>query len=187
MPRPAPAVEPGLRARLQEEAQTTAPAEAAAEGAPSSGDAPMAAGEPGAGPPGEDDFLRRLRLACKEVDHRVAGDKTPREAPGQAAAYLNGTCELQSLENGVLVLAFYQLFSLHKQKIETPPYRRIVEEAASKLTGQAVTLECTLSGQARPPGPVRSGGHLVQAARQMGARPVIGGKGGPSGPARNEP
>jgi hypothetical protein len=108
------------------------------------------------------------------VDHRVAG-------------YLNGTCELQSLENGVLVLAFYQLFGLHKEKIEAPAYRRIVEEVASKLTGQAVTLECTLSGQARPPGPVKSGGHLVQAARQMGARPVIGGKGGPSGPARNEP
>jgi hypothetical protein len=147
----------------------------------------MATGEPVAGPTGED-FLKRLRLVCKEVDHKVAGDKTPREAPGQAAAYLNGTCEVQSLENGVLVLAFYQLFSLHKQKIEALPYRRIVEEAASKLTGQAVTLECTL-GQARAPGPPTrgGGGHLVQAARQMGARPVVGGKGGPSGAARNEP
>jgi hypothetical protein len=55
------------------------------------------------------------------------------------------------------------------------------------VAGQAMTLECILREQARPPGPVRSGGHLVQAARQMGARPVIGGKGGPSGPARNEP
>jgi hypothetical protein len=115
-----------------------------------------------------------VRLACKEVDHRVA-------------AYLNGTCEVQSLENGALVLAFYQQFSLHKGKIEQPAHRRIVEEAASKLTGETVTLECTLGGQARPPGPARSGGHLVQAARQMGARPVIGGKGGPSGAARNEP
>jgi hypothetical protein len=94
---------------------------------------------------------------------------------------------VQSLENGVLVLAFYQHFSLHKGKIEQPPHRRIVEEAASKLAGQAVTLECTLNEQARPPGPVRTGGHLVQAARQMGARPVVGGKGGPSGPTRNEP
>jgi len=134
----------------------------------------LGVGEPAAGASQSEDFLRRLRLTCKEIDHRVAG-------------YLNGTCELQSLENGVLVLAFYQLFSLHKEKIEAPAYRRIVEEAASKLTGQAVTLECTLGGPARPPGPVKSGGHLVQAARQMGARPVIGGKGGPSGAARNEP
>jgi hypothetical protein len=131
-------------------------------------------GEPAAGSPQSEDFLKRLRLVCKEVDHRVA-------------AYLNGTCEVQSLENGVLVLAFYQQFSLHKGKIEQPPHRRIVEEAASRLTGETVSLECTFGGQARPPGPVRSGGHLVQAARQMGARPVIGGKGGPSGAARNEP
>ena len=172
MPRPAPPSEPGLRARLQE----GAPAEpgASSEAGPTSTDAPLVAAEPAAGAPAENDFLKRLRLACKEIDHRVAG-------------YLNGTCELQSLENGVLVLAFYQLFSLHKEKIEAPAYRRIVEEAASKVTGQAVTLECIFGGQARPPGPVRSGGHLVQAARQMGARPVIGGKGGPSGAARNEP
>jgi len=176
MQRPAPAGDSGLRARLQQQpsAEATASPEPPAEGGSTSADGPLAAGEPAAGTPAENDFLRRLRLACKEVDHRVAG-------------YLNGTCELQSLENGVLVLAFYQLFSLHKGKIEAPAYRRVVEEAASKLTGQAVTLECTLGGQARPPGPVRSGGHLVQAARQMGARPVIGGKGGPSGPARNEP
>jgi DNA polymerase-3 subunit gamma/tau len=174
MPRPAPAVEPGLRARLEEEAP---PAATPAAEAPTEGSSPSTAEasvrEPAGGQQG-DDFLRRLRLACKEVDHRVA-------------AYLNGTCEVQSMENGVLVLAFYQQFSLHKGKIEAPPNRRIVEEAASKVTGQAMTLECTLSGQARPPGPVKSGGHLVQAARQMGARPVIGGKGGPSGAARNEP
>ncbi len=91
------------------------------------------------------------------------------------------------MDNGVLVLAFYQQFSLHKGKTEQPAHKRIIEQAASKIAGQAVTLECTLSGQARPAGPAKSGGHLVQAARQMGARPVIGGKGGPSGAARNEP
>jgi DNA polymerase-3 subunit gamma/tau len=174
-PRPAPDAEPGLRARLEAGApsQSTPAAQAADEGSLPPAESSSGTGEPAPGAQGED-FLRRLRLTCKEIDHRVAG-------------YLNGTCELQSLENGVLVLAFYQLFSLHKEKIEAPAYRRIVEEAASKLTGQAVTVECTLGGQARPPGPVKSGGHLVQAARQMGARPVIGGKGGPSGPARNEP
>ena len=176
VPPPAPDAEPGLRARLEADApsQSTPDPQVAGEGAPPPAEAPAGVGEPAPGAAQGEDFLRRLRLTCKEIDHRVAG-------------YLNGTCELQSLENGVLVLAFYQLFSLHKEKIEAPAYRRIVEEAASKLTGQAVTLQCTLGGQARPPGPVKSGGHLVQAARQMGARPVIGGKGGPSGAARNEP
>jgi DNA polymerase-3 subunit gamma/tau len=177
--RPVAPSEPDLRARLQEEPpqeEATAAPEAAAEGAPSPADAPAAAGPAAASSQGED-FLKRLRLACKELD----------SPPHRVSAYLNGTCEVQSLDSGVLVLAFYQQFSIHKSKTEQPAHRRIIEEAASKLTGQAVTLECTLSGQPRPPGPVKTGGHLVQAARQMGARPVIGGKGGPSGAARNEP
>jgi hypothetical protein len=103
------------------------------------------------------------------------------------AAYLNGTCEIKSLDNGVLVLAFYQHFGLHREKIETPAGRRIVEEAASRLLGQTITLECTVCDRQRAEGrPSMRGGHLVQAARQMGARPVVGGKGGSSGDPRNE-
>jgi DNA polymerase-3 subunit gamma/tau len=122
----------------------------------------------------DDDLLQRIRLACKEVDHRVA-------------AYLNGTCEIKSLEDGVLVLAFYQQFDFHREKTETPDNRRIVEEAASRLMGQTITLECTVCERPRAEGkPSMRGGHLVQAARQMGARPVVGGKGGSSGEPRNE-
>ncbi|UCH86580.1 MAG: DNA polymerase III subunit gamma/tau [Dehalococcoidia bacterium] len=121
-----------------------------------------------------DDLLQRIRLACKGVDHRVA-------------AYLNGTCEIKSLEDGVLVLAFYQQFGLHKGKIETPDNRRIVAEAASRLVGQTITVECTVCERQRAEGkPSMRGGHLVQAAREMGARPVVGGKGGSSGEPRNE-
>jgi len=121
-----------------------------------------------------DDLLQRIRLACKEADHRVG-------------AYLNGTCEIKSLEDGVLVLAFYQKFDFHREKIETSDSRRIVEEAASRLLGQTITLECTVCERPRAEGkPSMRGGHLVQAARQMGARPVVGGKGGSSGEPRNE-
>jgi hypothetical protein len=122
----------------------------------------------------DDDLLQRIRLACKGVDHRVA-------------AYLNGTCEIKSLEDGVLVLAFYQQFDFHREKIETSDSRRIVEEAASRLLGQTITLECTVCERPKAEGkPSMRGGHLVQAARQMGARPVVGGKGGSSGEPRNE-
>jgi len=174
MPRPAPPADSGLRARLQEAppAEGTVAPQPEPGGGPPLADGPLVAGEPAAGSAQSEDFLRRVRLACKEVDHRVS-------------AMLNGTCDVQSLENGVLVLVFYQQFSF--EKIEDRSNRRVVEEAASKVTGQAVTLQCILREQARPPRPVKSGGHLVQAARQMGARPVIGGKGGPSGAARNEP
>ena len=184
----APRQPPKLRARLQE---TEKPAPKPSKAAASSGEGEREPSKPAA-PSGEgesqaaeaapaaattaagDDLLQRIRLACKGVDHRVA-------------AYLNGTCEIKSLENGVLVLAFYQQSNFHREKIDTPDNRRIVEEAASRLMGQTITVECTVCERQRAEGkPSMRGGHLVQAARQMGARPVVGGKGGSSGEPRNE-
>jgi DNA polymerase-3 subunit gamma/tau len=182
-PRPAPR----LRERLQESEKDAPQPKRAAP----SGESETAAAEPAAprgeekGEPREapaaattaaDDLLQRLRLACKKQDHRVA-------------AYLNGTCEVKSLENGVLVLSFYQQFDFHRGKIEAPDNRRVVEEVASSLLGQTITLECTVGERQSTEGkPTMRGGHLVQAARQMGARPVVGGgKGGSSGDPRNEP
>jgi DNA polymerase III subunit gamma/tau len=166
---------PRLRARQESQRQAPRPPKPAAPSGEDESPPPEAAPVAATTAPADDDLLQRIRLACKEVDHRVA-------------AYLNGTCEIKSLENGVLVLAFYQQFGLHREKIETPAGRRLVEEAASRLLGQTITLECTASERQRAEGkPSMRGGHLVQAARQMGARPVIGGKGGSSGDPRNEP
>ncbi|MGD0205773.1 MAG: DNA polymerase III subunit gamma/tau, partial [Dehalococcoidia bacterium] len=154
---------PRLRARQESQRQAPRPPKPAAPSGEDESPPPEAAPVAATTAPADDDLLQRIRLACKEVDHRVA-------------AYLNGTCEIKSLENGVLVLAFYQQFGLHREKIETPAGRRLVEEAASRLLGQTITLECTASERQRAEGkPSMRGGHLVQAARQMGARPVIGG------------
>jgi DNA polymerase-3 subunit gamma/tau len=173
--RQAPPPQPSrLRARQESERQAPRPPKPAAPSAESEGPPPEAAPVAATTEASDDDLLQRIRLACKEVDKRVA-------------AYLNGSCEVKSMENGVLVLAFYQQFGLHREKIETPANRRIVEEAASRLLGQTITLECTACERQRAEGrPSMRGGHLVQAARQMGARPVVGGKGGSSGDPRNE-
>jgi len=165
---------PRLRARQESERQAPRPPKPAAPPVESESPPPEATPVAATTAAADDDLLQRIRLACKEVDHRLA-------------AYLNGTCEIKSLDNGVLVLAFYQQFGLHREKIETPAGRRIVEEAASRLLGQTITLECTVCDRQRAEGrPSMRGGHLVQAARQMGARPVVGGKGGSSGDPRNE-
>jgi hypothetical protein len=170
----APSQPSKLRARLKETERRAPPPKPAAPS--DEGESQPAKAAPvAATTAADDDLLRRLRLACKEEDHRVA-------------AYLNGTCEVKSVENGVLVLAFYQQFGLHREKIEAAENRRIVEEAASRLLGQTITLECTVCERQRAEGkPSMRGGHLVQAARKMGARPVVGGKGGSSGDPRNEP
>ena len=106
-----------------------------------------------------DDFLDRVRLACKEMDKQVA-------------AYLNGSCEVKALEDDTLVLGFY--FPFHQGRIEQEGNRRIVEEAASQVLGRPVRLKLEptpLRQQAKVPG-----GHLVQAARELGARPIGGGQ-----------
>jgi DNA polymerase-3 subunit gamma/tau len=165
---------PRSRARQESGRPAPRPPKPAAPSAEGESPPPEAAPAAATTAPAEDDLLQRIRLACKEVDHRVS-------------ALLNGTCEVKSLENGVLVLAFYQQSSFHREKIETPASRRIVEEAASRVLGQTVTLECTVCERQRAEGrPSMRGGHLVQAARQMGARPVVGGKGGSSGDPRTE-
>ncbi|KPK47129.1 MAG: hypothetical protein AMJ77_04080 [Dehalococcoidia bacterium SM23_28_2] len=184
----APKQPSSLRTRLQEKEEQAAPQPPKTPEPPSAGESqppktaePPSAGEsketeaaPAAATAAGDDVLQRVRLACKEADRRVA-------------AYLNGSCEVQSLENGVLVLAFYKQFAFHREKIEAPANRRMVEEAASRVLGQTITLECTVCERQRPEGkPAMRGGHLVQAARQMGARPVVGGKGGSSGESRDE-
>lgn len=175
-PRVAPPPVAGEGKATPVEAGESKPAGPAGEEArPQTGARPAPPGEQAPAAAAEDDLLQSIRLACKKVDHRVA-------------AYLNGTCEVKSVENGVLVLAFFPQSSFHQEKIEQAGNRRIVEEAASRLLGQPVTLECIRSERERPQGvPRMRGGHLVQAARQMGARPIVGGKGGPSGSTRNRP
>jgi len=170
----APKQPSSLRTRLQEKEEQAAPQPPKTAEPPSAGESKETEAAPAAATAAGDDVLQRVRLACKEADRRVA-------------AYLNGSCEVQSLENGVLVLAFYKQFAFHREKIEAPANRRMVEEAASRVLGQTITLECTVCERQRPEGkPAMRGGHLVQAARQMGARPVVGGKGGSSGESRDE-
>ncbi len=115
-----------------------------------------------------DNFLERLRLACKEMDKQVA-------------AYLNGSCEVKALEGDTLVLGFY--FPFHQGRIEAESNRRIVEEAASRLLGRPVSLRCVaapMPKETRVPS-----GHLVRAARALGAKPLE--KGGALGEPKAEP
>jgi hypothetical protein len=115
-----------------------------------------------------EDFLERLRQECKPVDFRVA-------------ALLNGSCEVESFLEEVLTLGFYRSF--HKEKVEEEENRRMVEEMASRLLGRPITLRCVLTEKkAGAPSQAR-GGHLLRAAREMGARPMNNPqRGGSNGP-----
>jgi hypothetical protein len=118
--------------------------------------APVAVSPAGAAP--SDDLLERVRQSLKESDK-------------QLSALLNGSCELKSSEGETVVLGFYHTF--HLERIERGGYKAKLEEAFSVALGRKVTVVYEHSPQERASGDKqRMGGHLVQAAREMGARAV---------------
>jgi DNA polymerase-3 subunit gamma/tau len=101
-------------------------------------------------------LLARVREACKETDK-------------QLAALLNASCEVKSLEGDVLTLGFYHTF--HLERMEAGGYASRLSELLSQELGRPVTAELVHSPRRPAPGRVKSG-HLVQAARELGAKPI---------------
>ncbi len=84
---------------------------------------------------------------------------------GNLDAFLRSACEPVAVEDDTLVLAFY--YSFHKEKIEDPKYRHLVEKKLSEKFGSPNKVRCVL----RPKAKQRAiEGHLVKAALEMGGR-----------------
>jgi DNA polymerase-3 subunit gamma/tau len=105
-----------------------------------------------------DSLLERVRASLKE------GDK-------QLSALLNGSCEVLSIEGDDVVIGFYHTF--HLERIERGSYGDALERAFSGELGRPVKIAYEHAPRERPESAaVKRGGHLVQAARELGARPV---------------
>ncbi|MBI4328860.1 MAG: DNA polymerase III subunit gamma/tau [Chloroflexi bacterium] len=76
-------------------------------------------------------------------------------------AILRSASKPIALEDETLVLGFYYPF--HKEKVEDPKYRHLVEQRISQKLGKRLRLRCELIP--RP----SQGGHLVRAALERGA------------------
>jgi len=160
-PEPAAAEEPEPQFSIpvsgtEEVAATTAGATVSA--AEETGEAPPPAGVP-------PDVLTRIREACKDSDK-------------QLAALLNASCEVKSLEGDVLTLGFYHTF--HLERVEAGGYPGRLNELFSQALGRPVTTELVHSPRRPTPGKIK-GGHLARAARELGAKPVLGQGEGPIG------
>ena len=123
--------------------------------------------------PREQTLLDRVRAACKDTDKQLSG-------------LLNGSCEVKSEEGDIVTLGFYHTF--HLERIESGPYAQRLEELFSDALGRKVRVTFEHSPRERTSTPSK-GGHLVQAARELGARPVGTGptEGGPDGEPRRDP
>jgi hypothetical protein len=109
--------------------------------------------------------LARIRDACKESDK-------------QLAALLNASCEVTSLEEDVLTLGFYHTF--HLERMEAEGFAGRLSELLSQELGRPMTAKLVHSPRRPTPGKVKSG-HLVQAAQELGAKPVLREPEGPIG------
>jgi DNA polymerase-3 subunit gamma/tau len=135
---------------------STAEAVAATTGGPTvapSEEPPEEAPSPPGVPAG---LLTQLREGCRESDK-------------QLAALLNASCEVKSLEGDVLTVGFYHTF--HLERMEAGDYTARLGELASQALGRAVRVQLAHSPRRPEPGKIK-GGHLVQAARELGAKPI---------------
>jgi len=116
-----------------------------------------APGTRGVGPAGAPaGLLTRVREACGESDK-------------QLAALLNASCEVKSLEGDVLTVGFYHTF--HLERMDAGGYAARMGELASQVLGRPVSVALVHSPRRTEPGKIK-GGHLVQAARELGAKPI---------------
>jgi DNA polymerase III gamma/tau subunit len=155
------------------EPQTAAPVMAQANGGSEQTEPPAerVAAVPRA--PRDQTLLDRVRQACRDTDKQLSG-------------LLNGSCEVKSEEGDVVTLGFYHTF--HLERIESGPYAQRLEELFSNALGRKVIVAFEHSPRERTSTPAK-GGHLVQAARELGARPITNTviEGGPDGEPRREP
>jgi DNA polymerase-3 subunit gamma/tau len=154
-PPPPPKREPEFSIPAAETTGVEATVTTTSVGKSSSSDpAPAAATErPAAAVAG--DLLTRVRAALRETDKPLD-------------ALLNGSCEVLSSEGDKVVLGFFHTF--HLERAESGATKKALEAAFSAAVGHEVTIKLEHAPRERPPAGERKGGHLVQAARELGAR-----------------
>jgi DNA polymerase-3 subunit gamma/tau len=84
---------------------------------------------------------------------------------GNLDALLRSACEPISINGDTIVLGFY--FKFHKEMIEDPKYRHMVEEKVNEIFGKPYKLKCVIA-EKRP----KASGYLVDEALKMGATPI---------------
>ena len=105
-----------------------------------------------------------LRTRWKEFVGSLRGEGSS----GNLDAFLRSACEPMAMDGDILVLGFYHAF--HKEKIEDPKYRHLVEKKLQEVFGKPYKIHCTLLDHKREvPSQANTQSPLVKAALEMGA------------------
>jgi len=145
--------------------EATPPIEAAVEAAPGAEQA-----QPPSGPPSAD--LARVQARWQEIYQLT------RKINFKAGALLNSGCAIIAVDNGTIVFGLRHEHLAEKMNSgEDGAYLQALREAVQQVIGGEYDIRCVFDPQAATPRSAAgaSGGHLVQAAREMGARLVSDG------------
>ena len=105
-----------------------------------------------------------LRGRWKEFIDSLKGEGSS----GNLDAFLRSACEPVALEDNTLVLGFY--YSFHREKIEDPKYRHLVERKLKEVFGQPYKIRCILFEHKKEAlSQVKTENPLIKAALEMGA------------------
>jgi DNA polymerase III subunit gamma/tau len=110
--------------------------------------------------------LERIRVQWSEFVDSLRGIGSG----GNLDAFLRSACEPQAVEGDTLVIAFRYPF--HKEKIEEPKYRRMVEQRLAEMFSVPNKVRCILRPKEQKAKQRAIDGHLVKAAIEMGGRVI---------------
>jgi DNA polymerase-3 subunit gamma/tau len=106
-----------------------------------------------------------LRSRWKEFIYSLRGEGSS----GNLDAFLRSACKPVALKDDILVLGFYYPF--HKEKIEDPKYRNLVERKLKEVFGKPYKIQCILvDHEKEPPSQAKVQNPVVKAALERGAR-----------------
>jgi len=123
--------------------------------------------QPPSGTPSAD--LARVQARWQEIYQLT------RKINFKAGALLNSGCAITAVDNGAIVFGLrHESLAEKMNSGDGGAYLQALREAVQQVMGQEYDIRCVFDPQAATPRSAAgaSGGHLVQAAREMGARLV---------------
>ncbi len=110
-----------------------------------------------------------LRGRWKDFVNAMRGEGSK----GNLDAFLRSSCEPLAIEDNTLILGFYHKF--HKEYIEDPKYKHLVERKLREVFGRSYQVRCVLtSGKAK--GKTETESPLVKAAKESYGATIVGRK-----------
>jgi DNA polymerase-3 subunit gamma/tau len=115
--------------------------------------------------------IEGLRDRWKDFVNAMRGEGSK----GNLDAFLRSSCEPLAIEDNTLVLGFYHKF--HKEYIEDPKYKHLVEKKLKEVFGRSYQVRCVLTSPSeKAKAKAEAESPLVKAAKESYGATVVGRK-----------